>query len=110
MWREMTAEGQLPALRAVLLLEACRIADRLDRLDVQLRDGSEWLRVRQVEGGDAVVVVDRALAEARQQATALKVLVAELAKHSKASKPAVKGAGIADLTARIAARRDAPTG
>jgi hypothetical protein len=113
LWQETTSAGQLPALQSVLLLEACRIVDRLDRLDVQLREGGEWLRVEQPDGGDAVVMVDRALSEARQQATALKALVAELAKNSRTANPTpAKGAsgGIADLSARIAARRNSPAG
>jgi hypothetical protein len=120
LWLEMTKDGQLPALQAVLLLEACRIADRLDKLDAQLR-GEDWLRFLADEAGSEVsVVVDKVLAEARQQATALKQIVAEL--RTAAGKPASKtprapsgssakgGAGIADITARIAERRAAPSG
>jgi hypothetical protein len=115
----MTKDGRLPALQAVLLLEACRIADRLDKLDAQLR-GEDWLRFLVDEAGTAVsVVVDKPLAEARQQATALKQIVAELrtaagkstAKTPRASAGSTKGgAGIADITARIAERRAAPSG
>jgi hypothetical protein len=120
LWLEMTKDGQLPALQAVLLLEACRIADRLDKLDAQLR-GEDWLRFLVDEtGSEVTVVVDKVLAEARQQATALKQIVAEL--RTAAGKPASKtprapsgssakgGAGIADITARIAERRAAPSG
>lgn len=114
LWAAMTDAGQLPPMQAVLLLEACRIADRLDKLDSQLR-GEDWLRFDVDEtGAEVTVIVDRVLSEARQQATALKQIVAELRQTTGRAKqqPAAdaKGAGIADLTARIAARRASPTG
>ncbi|MCI2421498.1 hypothetical protein MOQ72_29095 [Saccharopolyspora sp. K220] len=113
LWAAMTEGGQLAPMQAVLLLEACRIADRLDKLDAQLR-GEDWLRFEASEDGPEVtVIVDRALSEARQQATALKQIVAELRQTTSRGKqkPAAdaKGAGIADLTARIAARRASPS-
>jgi hypothetical protein len=102
-----------PAHR-VLLDEACRIADRLDRLDALLAGRDDgWLRLS-YEGDQVTVVVDALLAESRQQATALRGLVAELRQASaKTSKPAqskAKGAGVADLSSRIAARRGAASG
>ncbi|SDZ55277.1 hypothetical protein SAMN05216215_109715 [Saccharopolyspora shandongensis] len=112
LWAAMTDGGPLPAMQAVLLLEACRIADRLDKLDAQLR-GEDWLRFDVDEtGAEVTVIVDRVLSEARQQATALKQIVAELRQTAGGgkAKPAAtgKGAGIADLTARIASRRSSP--
>jgi hypothetical protein len=90
----------------VLLVEACRIADRLDTLDRQLH-GHDWLRFRHDESGAEVTVfVDRVLAEAREQATALKGLVAELLKS--AGKPAAPGKGggkLASVTALLDAKR-----
>jgi hypothetical protein len=121
LWDAVTAETKLAPMQRVLLLEACRIADRLDRLDGQLR-GGDWLRLEADEDRDEViVVVDKALAEARQQATALKALVSELRQAGRspttkpageaAPEPAAKGAGgVADLSARIAARRSSPAG
>ncbi|GGM64173.1 hypothetical protein GCM10012275_38390 [Longimycelium tulufanense] len=116
LWDEVTAAGELPPLQATLLREACRIADRLDRLHAQL-DGRDWLQLENAgeDGGPVTVVVDRALAEARQQAAVLKQLVAELraaTTRSTRSSPAVQGevGGLADLTARIAARRASPAG
>jgi hypothetical protein len=100
-------------LKLALLLEACRIADRLDTMDRQLQGkGEAWLRFRNRESGDEVTVyVDRVLAEAREQAMAFRMCVAELSK-SAAQAPAEStgGGGIADLTARIAARRASPAG
>lgn len=114
LWREMTNDGFPPPMQRLLLLEACRIADRLDRLDAQL-NGESWLRfLANDEGTEVTVVVDRVLAEARQQATALKQLVAEY--RQAGAKPSTrgrsttsnsKGAGLADITALIEKRRAA---
>ncbi|SDP60901.1 hypothetical protein SAMN04487905_10633 [Actinopolyspora xinjiangensis] len=120
LWREMTEDGSLPPMAMVLLLEACRIADRLDQLDRQLQ-GEAWLEFQQdEESGSVVVVMDKALAEARQQATAFKQIVAELrqasggrgkSKASQGEKRSERGAnGIADLTSRIASRRSSSAG
>jgi hypothetical protein len=80
LWRDLTAERLSPTER-VLAEEACRAADRCDRLDAFLRGRSDaWLTFRD-RGDDATtvdVVIDKALAEARQQQLALKGLVAEL--------------------------------
>lgn len=111
LWISVLAEEDPGPMGRALLLEACRIVDRLDRLDDQL-DGGDWLEIETEEGGQLTVVVDKALSEARQQAVALKGVVAEIRQVSRGSKAAgpsqssSKGAeGIADLSARIAARR-----
>lgn len=113
MWEQMH-EGLGPA-QLVLLQEACRMADRLDRLDAVL-EGRDWVSFQVGEGvTEVTVTVDRALSEARQQATALKQLVAELRQSSpkaasppKLPAPERKAGGLGDLSARIAARRAAP--
>lgn len=66
----------------VLLDEACRIADRLDKLD-RIIDGREaWMEIAQeVATGETVTVIVRAtpaLVEARQQASALRQLIVQL--------------------------------
>lgn len=140
LWRELTAEGEPPPLERVLIEEACRLADRLDRFDgiVNGRDRS-WLTLELDDLGDgAEVVVDKVLAEARQQQVAFKQLLAELRQSRSATAGAtggvrrgaggqprtsgtgarsvagVKGAGrggvLADLTSRLAARRDDAAG
>jgi hypothetical protein len=107
MWRQVRplVAG---ALQVALLLEACRIVDRLDTLDHQLHGGS-WLRFRHDESGAEVTVyVDRVLAEAREQQTTFRGIVVELQKYVSQQKPAeaTTGGGVlADLTARIAERR-----
>lgn len=88
LYREFTAEGRPGPLERVLLEEACRLADRCDQLDDFLR-GREgaWMRfrARNEDGSIVEVVVDKALSEARQQASTLKALVAEL-RASRAGK------------------------
>lgn len=66
--------------RGLLLLEeACRIADRLDRLDALLvGDADTWARLDHRRDGTTEVVVDSALTEARQQALALRQLLASI--------------------------------
>lgn len=67
LWRDQLALGPLGPAALVLLEEACRIADRLDRLDAQL--GQSIASMEPL--GDI-------LQEARLQAGALKGLVSEL--------------------------------
>lgn len=107
------ADALTPAQR-VLLEEACRIADRLDRLDGLLEgEHDAWLHLSGSEG-EVRVVIDALLAETRQQATALRGLIAEITKGSSSAKPArpvsKRGAGVADISSRIAARRGTTTG
>lgn len=80
LWRDLHGDAQAPELR-ILLEEACRIVDRLDKLDALL-DGSaeDWIRLQEVQGDPerTIVVIDKPLAEARQQAVALKQILTEL--------------------------------
>lgn len=110
LWREMTIGALTPSQR-VLVEEACRIADRLDRLDRAL--AGDVFEVAVSPFGEMHLIVTGPLAEARMQATALKGVLAELRQQggagaaSKAGNEAAdKGVhGVSDLTARIAARR-----
>lgn len=74
-WAERVDERGL-----VLLEEACRIADRLDKLDVLLRgDADVWCRlVHNVRTEDYELRVDSALVEARQQASTLRQILVSL--------------------------------
>jgi hypothetical protein len=89
LYREFTAEGpKLGPAERVLLEEACRIADRCDQLDDFLRGREDaWMRfhARNEDGSIVEVVVDKALSEARQQASTLKALLVEL-RASRAGK------------------------
>lgn len=108
LWEQMTEAGDLPPAHLVLLEEACRITDRLDVLDTLIRRFAE--PSDEDEGGSADI--SGLLAESRQQATALRGLVAEIRQGQKASgaSPSASagssgGAGVSDLSARIAERR-----
>lgn len=84
-WEEVTGSAELDPTGCLLLGEACRIIDRLDRLaDALNGSGRDWLRVGDdIEdlgrGKVAVkVVVDGLLSEGRQQQLALKTVLAQL--------------------------------
>lgn len=63
----------------VLLEEACRIADRLDRLDALLiGDQQSWARIQGDMDSGFELVIDSTLAEARQQAGALRQLLSSI--------------------------------
>jgi hypothetical protein len=89
----------------VLLEEACRITDRLDVLDAIIRRWMEPSDEEEEGRGD----ITGLLAESRQQATALRGIVAEIRQGQKglapSSVPKSGGGGVSDLSARIAARR-----
>jgi hypothetical protein len=112
LWRELAA--RVPAAQLSLLREACRIVDRLDRMDGILARKNDWLRVNTMEFGENVkvkITMDGVLAEARQQATVAHALIKELAQFAKdTSKPEPKTGGLSDLSARIAARRSPTAG
>lgn len=61
-----------------LALEACRLADRLERLDAMLTGRADWFEMVQVDEGVFVLRVDSLLDQGRQQALAFKQLLAEL--------------------------------
>jgi hypothetical protein len=139
LWSEVTEGQKLPPLQTALLLQICRTVDRLDKLDAQLRgDEDSWLTVeRDPDDPEAPVqvIVDKALAEERLQATALKTLIGEFRQALRAPRPgragasgnpapsespapsaagaaaaAAGGAVVISAAARIAQRRNAPTG
>lgn len=69
----------------VLLEEACRIADRLDKLDACLKgDAAVWSLVLNDRDEVLEVRVDAALVEARQQANVLRQLIVALPLREKA--------------------------
>lgn len=80
LWKEILELHDLGPAEIVILEEACRIADRLDKLNAALGDElGDWLNLRLNDDGTEIrVVVDGALSEARQQANVLKQLVAAL--------------------------------
>lgn len=84
-WGEVTSAVSLDASGFILLGEACRIIDRLDRLAGALNgSGRDWLKlgddIEEVGRGQVSVkvVVDGLLSEGRQQQLALKTVLAQL--------------------------------
>ena len=85
--------------------EACRIKARLDKLEAIITgDDDSWLTVTEV-AGDLEVTINRPLAEARQQALALRAVLAEL-RAVQGVQPAESAAPVADPADDLAAARE----
>lgn len=112
LWDECTADQEYDAAGRVLLEEACRIADRLDRLEALIAgDDREWARIEFTVRGDRKevrLVFDDALAEARQQANALRQIVTTLKLGSVTDKKTGELSALDQLAAKRADRRAAP--
>lgn len=80
LWKDLHELTEFDPAQLAILEEACRTADRLDRLDAILRGAdAEWLTLRLgADEGDVTVVLAGPLAEARQQQTVLKQLLVAL--------------------------------
>lgn len=91
----------------VAAVEACRTADRLDKLHAALTDGSEWLRIAEDRQGELALFIDKPLVEARLQAGVLKLLLESPLLKVSESKEA---SPVDDLAAQRKARRAAATG
>jgi len=93
----------------VLLLEACRTADRLDRLDKFLRgEEREWISVEKKFYGSeskTEIVIDEALAEARQQANVLRQLITTLGLGKVSAAKAAGRSALDQLADRRASRQ-----
>ncbi|MCQ9178478.1 hypothetical protein KMT30_05425 [Streptomyces sp. IBSBF 2953] len=89
----------------LLLEEACRIADRLDLLNTMLRAAAGEVKSDSQQFAD----ISGLLAESRLQSGALKLLLSEIRQGQMGSGPAAEdpagGAGVSDLSKRIAERR-----
>jgi hypothetical protein len=112
LWRDETASGSLTPAHLVLLEEACRLADRLDWLNSILLRACSPVKANDEDDEGESPAIGPLLAEARQQQTALRGLVAEIRQGLKGSatsspSPAESsgGSGVSDLTARINDRR-----
>lgn len=89
LWAALAPERRLDPGALVLLAEACRAADRCERLDAILRGrNKDWLVLIDSNGGPIKVRMDGALREARQQQLALKQLLAQLGVGVRANAPA----------------------
>lgn len=114
LWEDLGPDnGSLSPTDRVLLEEICRAADRLDKLDALLRgDDAAWVSLALGDGGETVtVVVDKLLAESRQQQVAFKQLLSEFRQSvgaaGKSAPPSTSQSGGSfrdDLRARREAR------
>lgn len=70
-----------PYSLTLLIIEACRHADRLERFDALLSgERAEWMRLK--VGSDVVEIqVDKVLQEARQCATGFRHLLADIHRY-----------------------------
>lgn len=94
LWRDLCADNEFDPAQLVLLLEACRIKDRLDRLDHELTGRGDFLRVTQNDDGDYVLEVTAALSAASRDANVLKQLLTalRLPDAQTGKRPQVRGA------------------
>lgn len=109
LWEALSGQLAKQPVQLVLLDEACRMLDRLDRLDYVLADRSAWFTTETDDGGRVIVVVDAVLGEARQYAAAVRALLADISKALPKDVAERKG-GLAGLADELAARRRAPAG
>ncbi|MGZ4621470.1 MAG: hypothetical protein ACXVGF_04725 [Blastococcus sp.] len=112
LWAELASEREFDAAGRVLAEEACRMADRLDRLHALISgDDREWARVEFSVRGDRKeirLVFDDALAEARQQANALRQIVTSLRVGTSSEKKTGAVSALDQLAAKRRDRRSAP--
>lgn len=106
LWSALVRDGDDES-RRVLSAEACRLADRLDRLDALLTGDIEvWVSLRLPRGDEerpVVLVVDAAMAEARQAALALTTVLGKLG--AKSAGDSAEGDPADDLARRREQRR-----
>jgi hypothetical protein len=106
LWKEAVETWRLSPAHLVLLEEACRITDRLDVLNAIILRGSAQVNTNEGELPD----IQGVLAETRQQAGALRMLIAEIRQGQVGFAPAAPGSeqeatGVLDLSARIARKK-----
>jgi hypothetical protein len=77
LWDDVCEVIDPDPMQRELLLEACRISDRLDKLDREL-NGRDFSRVARDDDGDQVLKIDGALAAASREANVLKQLLVAL--------------------------------
>jgi len=82
--------SKLQGSARALAEEAVRIKARLDALDKWItgKGPEDWFELGRQFGSEVTILINAPLAEARQQALALRAVVAELAKMQEEIKPA----------------------
>lgn len=109
LWLDLRKQGTFDPSERVLIEEACRIVDRLDKLDDLISgDAETWVDLLQERGDpeSSRLVINAPLAEARQQALALKQIFTELRQiRGQAADPDAAGGGGGDELAAQRAKR-----
>lgn len=116
LWRDVTGERKWDSAGLVLIGEACRLVDRLEKLDGLLRgDVDQWAKiVDEYKGRDREVYldIDASLTEARQMQTALLGVLTKLglgkSESAKKAGPTVADQLKAKRDARVKQQRTAP--
>lgn len=80
LWKSIVDGHELDPIQLVTLLEACRLKDRLDKLDAILRGDSEtWMRlIHDTRTEDYELKIDDALSKANTTANLMKQLLTSL--------------------------------
>lgn len=79
LWDAITADHELDAQQEVQLTEACRMKDRMDKLDELLRgDVGAWATIEDFDGRPSVLVISSALDKANTTANVMKQLLAAM--------------------------------
>lgn len=112
LWAGFGVDAETPADRVVLVVEACRIADRLEQYArLERGDIDDWATVvdSRGSGGELVLRIDQLIAQQRADALAYARIVGQLNAGDEA---ATEGSGSVDdeLDRRRAARRAGTAG
>ncbi len=81
LWRSLGGHTTTDGARAVLIAEACRLADQLDKLDqIITGDDATWLQLEIPEGRPIklVIPIQAAIAERRQSVTVFRHVLGQL--------------------------------
>ena len=79
LWQAVTEAHELDETQRVQLVEACRMKDRLDKMDELLRGNiAAWATIEHYEGNTSVLVISSVLDKANATANAMKQLIAAM--------------------------------
>ena len=109
LWDAITEKHELDEAQRVQLVEACRMKDRLDKLDELLRgDVSAWASIESSDGGrPSVLVINSALAQANTTANAMKQLLAAMRLPDESGKrPQQRGGARGAYGAQVAGGKE----
>lgn len=79
LWKSIATGRKLTEIESQNLVEACRIADRLEKLDELIRgDDDAWFRIKLPRTDDGLIelLINDPMKEARMHAAALRQLIA----------------------------------